>query len=1048
MRTSLLESWRHASSVRLLLLAMTIVLGPSSYATDTIWTNTGIITVPPAIDAVTVVNSGLIDIVTDLPFETSNTQNFTNSGTISAQPGWYFNNTPTTIGTRRPMANFVNQSDGLIQGLDAPATLFIIGLPGGATFPSYLWVEATNIVNRGRITVGAGGWLLLSGTNVNLARGGVEVTSIIPVGSFNIASNYFPDAGIDDIYWGTTNIANPPGVPTAGIWNGTYATTPAHDITVSGGFGQRFAFQIFADYADSFTTTNGRIPVTVTNLVGLTNPPSGPIVTNLQETNIVVETIMVPTNITHQAAFVGVSDPSVLTASIAWYNSTSFTNVFKTPEVTLNFTLYNNVTGGAEDNTIYVYDTLASESGRGLLANVTSPQNLTTYRPTNYVVSRLPLDFGGRLGDGYPDRSYLWDGSFSNNVVAGDYSAYGAFIANIPALPPLHPSGTYTNLSGRVQIYADSLDLTRTRLRGQGEVTVNARHLVGSSNAVVDCPNLAFNLASTNSSGLRFTSLANTSVTRLEGDLYLYSLVWQNQQTLYTESWSITTNFDTNGAVTSLDATLVPVTNTCDLNLAASLINGANLATALPVYVWDLTLRNPTVTVDDQMNVVNSFYTDAKTFTLNGGIRFSSGSWRNVLGTVTFSGLQDLVTTNFPNIVDFTNNGSLTVPNTVHFGDDRPTPFNTCVNAGSVNSYSINAESTYFRNSGTLSSSGPLRIIAQSADLFGGSSSSRSTFINSDSLRLNGYRLTANGVLTLQATSLLADAGTSGTTNYINLANGMVMAAPKAAAGDLLATGVRSSLRAFAQTDHFWSGEDRGVSAAGFTNNLALGKLAFGGSVNQDPLAYFAGSGSGSNALYVDQLDLAGLGSIYADILAIDPNFTIYYSSAKLSFTPPNAPNGVAQTPEEYLDGQFDGHLRWVSEYTGTYSSVAVVKDGETVLMNAALRNSRLIDSDGDGIPNYYDTTPLGGTAEPPAGGGLVLSPSFVNPGAGAKTFGISWDAAANTAYQIEVTSDLAKGDWQLLTTFTNTASVGKRVTVTDPAAAQSSQRFYRIRQQ
>ena len=195
------------------MLAGALSVVPATYATDTIWTNTGIITEPPRIDAFNVDNSGLISIITERPFETSNTQNFTNSGTIQAQPGWFFNNTPASIGDRGMMANFVNQSGGLIEALDAPATLFIIGLPGGATFPSYLWVSASNIVNRGNITVGAGGWMKLAGTNVDLARGGVEVTSIIPVGSDNIGTNYFPEAGINDIYWGATNIALPPGVP-------------------------------------------------------------------------------------------------------------------------------------------------------------------------------------------------------------------------------------------------------------------------------------------------------------------------------------------------------------------------------------------------------------------------------------------------------------------------------------------------------------------------------------------------------------------------------------------------------------------------------------------------------------------------------------------------------------------------------------------------------------------------------------------------------------------------------------------------------------------
>ena len=156
MRTSTSELRRPAFGVFLLLLAGVFSVVQASYATDNIWTNTGIITDPPRIDAVNVDNSGLISIVTQLPFETSNTQNFTNSGTIQAQPGWFFNTAPTTIGERALMANFVNQSGGIVDAFDAPQTLFIIGLPNNATAPSYLWVSATNIVNRGVISVGAG----------------------------------------------------------------------------------------------------------------------------------------------------------------------------------------------------------------------------------------------------------------------------------------------------------------------------------------------------------------------------------------------------------------------------------------------------------------------------------------------------------------------------------------------------------------------------------------------------------------------------------------------------------------------------------------------------------------------------------------------------------------------------------------------------------------------------------------------------------------------------------------------------------------------------
>jgi hypothetical protein len=425
-------------------------------------------------------------------------------------------------------------------------------------------------------------------------------------------------------------------------------------------------------------------------------------------------------------------------------------------------------------------------------------------------------------------------------------------------------------------------------------------------------------------------------------------------------------------------------------------------------------LYNQNVTVGDNMNVVHSFYTDAKNLTVSGGITFSDGSWRTPLWTASFPGMQDFVSTNAPNLQNFTNAGLFSIPNRIHFGDDRPSPLESFVNTGTISAFTIDAAAKYFRNSGTYTCNGALNVKANAVYLEGGSNRGRNTSIVGDSLRMNNYQLIANGTLNLAVSSLLMDAGVAGSTNFISLLNG-------------------------------WSAEDHGATPEGYVNNIALGKLGFTGSVAQDPVAVFAGTGT-KNALYVDLLDLTGLSTYYSNILAFSPNMTIYYSAAKLSFQPPPAANGVAQTPEEYLDGQFGGHLKWVSSYAGIYSSVAVVKDGETIMMNAGLRNSRLIDSDADGVPNYYDTTPLGGTTDTPPGGSLVLSPSFVNPGAGARTFGITWDAAANTAYQVEVATDLLNGDWQVLETFTNTATMGKKVTVMDPAAAKVGQRFYRIR--
>jgi hypothetical protein len=213
---------------------------------------------------------------------------------------------------------------------------------------------------------------------------------------------------------------------------------------------------------------------------------------------------------------------------------------------------------------------------------------------------------------------------------------------------------------------------------------------------------------------------------------------------------------------------------------------------------------------------------------------------------------------------------------------------------------------------------------------------------------------------------------------------------------------------------------------------------------SQIPLFVFNGT-NGQSGLYVDLLDLTSLGSNYTTMLQINPNVTLYYAAAKLSFTPPPNSSGIPQEPEEFLNGQFGGHLVWVSSFAGPNSSTAVFVNGQTVLMNTALRNSKIIDSDGDGIPNYYDSTPLGGsTGTPPAG--FVLGPGLLNRAGSQPVFSLSWNALANTAYRVEMTSDLANPNWQLVTSYTNVSPATANVTISDTNNLSGRQRFYRVR--
>lgn len=1027
-------------------VAAALAAGVSARAADPIWTNTGQITFPPQIDATAFVNYGTINVESSLPFETSNTRYYTNLGSMQGFPGYWFQTSPSSKGQRVPADTFVNTPDGFIRAAEPGVSIVFTNSGGtnvltgiGGNSPSWMWVSATNIINKGRLSVGPNGWMKLAGRTIDVARSGLEVTSIVPRGNLQFSNQFFPDVGLFDLYWDGTN---DPAIDSSGIWRANASVGGVATVPPGTTYGGDYRFSMADPYADAYGRTNGSLSITVTNLVGVTNISDT--ITNLRETNILVENLLVPTNITRQAAFVSVSDPASMSVDIGWTRSSNPTNFFATPSVYIATYLTNVVTANPELNEIYFWDYLASRGDeRGLAENM----EVGTFRPINYRVSRQN-DYGfGNPGWGYPPFDYLYNPEFTNILVGADWSAYGGYVASIPNVPPLHPAGTYTNLPGRVTIDAGTLDMTRTRIRGQGQVVVRADHIVSTTNTVMDAPHLGFYLSSTNNN-LQFANLAKETVDRLQGDLYAFSAVWSNQWILLVTNWNIVTNVDTNGTVTSVDATYAPVTNVIDVGLHVLLLSGDALLTQLPVFVWDLDLHSPNVTINDNMTVVESFFTDAQAFTLNGGVSFSAGYWQTPFQTAVFPAMRDFGSTNIPNLQYFTNNGTFSIGNQLNFGADRPTPLSTFINlGGTISAFTMNVNSELFHNSGLIRMNGPLAINARNASLEGGSSSSTITTISADFLRMSGYSLVSRRSLSLNVPGTLTDAGANGDVNSIVLSNG-ISVVTKPAQGDLLATTIDSRLQNFVETYHTWPSADLGASPNGFMNNLAVGTLILTGNPGRTPLAVFQGTGS-ANALYVDVLDISTLGSTFDQLIEIAPGFTIYYASALIGFTPPDLGNGVTQTPEEYLNGKLDGRLQWVPAFAGPNSSVPVLKDGVTIQMNVGLRNSKLVDSDNDGIPNFYDTTPLGGTTESPLpGSGLTVKSSFVAPSSGgsASALSLSWTAAPNTTYEVEVSEDLANPSWKPLKTMENNSSSPQALTITEPASGSGNQRYYRVR--
>jgi hypothetical protein len=997
-------------------------------ATQSLYSNTGAINGnPPNVDATNFYNSGTWNISSTKPFETQNTFNYTNtgngttSGLMIGSIGWEFDYGPLTNGGRGMSASFFNDSAAIIEAVDGinqnPS-----GLPP-TTEASYLLVSATNIVNKGTLIAGAAGEIVLNGSNVTLTRSGLGITSIAGTENGNDInkSNFVSDTAIYDEYWAQTGLTN---MDSASIWTGNDAFTPDYPPIIVDApceTTEQIQLGFAASLADSLSITNQN-PNNFTNIV----------VTNMDNSTT---TNIEPIIIFRQAVFVAIGDPNIAGqirfAPQAFSPNSS--NLFETVTVELGMTATNPVTQLPEASTLYFVDTLGSSTNRGLLinqnyvpgSNPESPCTDPTFRPANYILSRTDPGFGGAPGDGPPTNNFLYDPSFTNQFVIADDAAYSAFIDNLT----FDPFGVaVTNLPGRLNINAGNLDLTKTRINAEGQVTIQATNLIGSTNAVVDCQNVSYNFGSTSGS-LNVTNLAKPFVSRLNGNIYAWSAVWTNAMIQVFTNYIISTNVPPSPPVET------NLTNYVQMLFHGLVLDAGQLSSTVPVTVQDLILQpsSTNMMVSDDMTVVRTLLLGGQSFTLQGSLTLSG-----VLNDWTFA--------NAPNLRYFTNNGELFIPNDAHFGDDGPTNYLEFINNGTINAGSETINSVDFQAGGSENANGGFFVTASSGKVQNGSIiSGADVEFDASTLKFNNATITAGGQLYLDIASSLFDTGGS-SSNVLTCNNGFDLPV-KPATGDLLGTKLETITPEFAAVDHYWSGLDFGVSSAGYSNNVALGQLVLveGGSDSATPPTAsefsFHATGS-SNAVYVDLLDLSQCPDFLdPDVLTIDPNFVIYYAAVKLppTFTIPPNGSGIPQEAEEFLNGQLGGHLRWVNSFAGPNSSVDVVINGQTVVVNKALRYSKIIDSNGDGVPNYYDPYPFNTSAP------FIVAGAMVQTNAPpANKFAISWTAAPNTVYQVQYRTNMFFGNWQSLLNYTNNAASSNAVTVWD-TNAMSSQRFYRV---
>lgn len=965
-----------------------------------VYENLGTVTNVPDINAITFINRGQFTVGSELPFQTQNTLNYTNTGSMFGDPGFRLELLKQD-GSRFLAENFHQRAGATIQaGLGFISGIIFIstnnaGLLSFRESP-VIDVRATNLINQGNFTVSSDGLIRLEGKNVDVSRSGFLVEFPLGGAGFVTPTNFFPEQGFSDNYWGMAEQADPP-LNLANLanrfGNSLQVITPPHRITNE--FGALGLTSIGLSQAKSYVFTNA-----------------------LSDTN---ETV--------QAVFVGGFDTNI-NVSVKFAASDEGRDL-NSAVVQLAARQTNVVTGTVRNELIYFTDRIGSRTNFVLLTNLLTQ---ITFMPSPYEVSRnfAPIDwFVGAQTNAVFTSNLFFGPTYSNSVVTNVYAAYSTSLTNASA-PNLEQASS-TNITGRVEIMADDLNMERTRIRGQSVVTIKAKNLISSENAVVDSPTLFYELG-TPGKTLTVTNLAKDTVERLQGTIRAWSGVWTNTRTV------ITTNPPPQQQQGIAKYNLTPLSNGGGNGNGEPPPEPTLETNVVNVQFHVLVLQNGLATEQDVQ--VSGFQSDSSTTLLNDSLRVQeslliNGEALEVNRRLTISSLiNDLNATTFPNLRSLTNNGAIGVPGVMKLGSDREEPYDWYVNTGTNVATSHRIQARNFVNSGRLvagafgsfgdsfffaSGPGTIDLLLGEASFQNGIvQTGGDLFLNANKARLFRSTNMVGGVFGLSVTNQISDNG-GGSQNLIRVVRAVEMLT-KPARGDLLGTTLELAPARFTSSTHTWAGEDRGAKKAGFQDNVTIGRLFLN---NQDDALQIFQPANGTNAMYVDFIDFGpGAALDPENAVLLRPGFNIYFADSNVDIN-------------ELENGEFGGgNFQWVKEFAGPNSSVEIaLPSGETVEVNRRLRNSDTIDSDGDGIFNASDEEMF----SPVLLREVALKPEEPS------TLLLSWRAAADTVYQIEATQSLVNPQWETVKSFENTALTTELVTAEVERDPEVSARFYRV---
>lgn len=984
------------------ILMMACIAGSVRAATSPLYVNQTFLTTPPQVDALAFLNQGTIDIFTTLPFYTFNTRFFTNRGFLAGQPGWQVDHV-SSFG-RGKMDTFVNQ--GIMEGQDFGGFFSFVGddgliqvVPGGASSVSYLLVNATNVFNRGLLSVGAGGLMKIQAHNADLSFSGLRSNSDLggsgggSDGLINDGTNYFNAPGIQDVYWGIgTNqaLAETRGRPLDLGIDGTQffpptSSSPLHEVQSVLASSNSF-FNISVPAGGS---SGGNYQAFV-----YTN--------QLSASNALVQVVLITPSLNNGEITAGVRfAPGGMGARV--------------PVVRIATTGYDSVLNAVITNAVFLSDDLLTRSNIFLSLN----NNGTTGRPVNYRVSTSPTAqwlSGAPPNTPFNPQAHIWNPQFSPQVVTNSYTGYSfsvneaqeidiaAGFGDLPSrgfnLGNPFTSNLFdpTNRQGRVEIEAlDSVDLRNTRLRANQYLSIKSPHVLVNESTSLDTPLLSLDVGNVEGS-LEVDDFVPSTVERISGRVSVYSASWTNQLVTITTA--------PEGVSSNIFVTRHHV----------MIVGNQQVDRVVPVTVTEANLAATNIFIGDDMNILR-------------GLKLTA---ENVFLASELSLVQDLVDlgpANFPGVINLANVGEVRNTGNTRFVNEPGSTLETFNNTGLWQSRSHEWEVDEFRSVGLLQSlSGPMRLTARQGNIrLGGLVSNSDMFLNFEDLDAalsvllvgswqtsNGLLLSLPGKLHINVTGNFNDGGTIAN-NYWTVTDGFEMLA-KPANGDFRGTLLESLAFQFKQVRHKWGATDLGMSTEGYLGNAAVGHLSL---IGEFASQFVFDTVNGNNAMYVDYLEISNWTAANLEQgLDIRPGMRIYFSQSNF--------------PVDQLDGLFEGRLRHLPAPSGGPSTIVTLASGQEFRVRDGLIAQMDVDSDADGIPNALDPFPFDDVkvkvefSQKPAPKALI-----------------SWLAAPRTKYELQYKDDVAAPVWQTLTNFI-TYSDQRTIMVEDPGS-NGGKRYYRV---